>query len=180
MNVKRISNFFMLILVSTVTLTFFLQNSVAQDYTQINLPEGAKARLGKGTISEIAYSPDGTRLAVGGSIGVWIYDVQSGKELALLTEHTSRVTSVAFSPDGKTLATGDWDGTARLWDVDTTTLIHEFTAHNGRVYSVAFSPDGKTLATGGEDGNLRLWDVDTTTLIHEFTAHNSRVYKRRI
>ena len=35
------------------------QNSFAQGYTQWSLPEGAKARLGKGWISEIAYAPDG-------------------------------------------------------------------------------------------------------------------------
>lgn len=58
-------------------------NTFAQDYTQWHLPERAKARLGKGTIGEIAYSPDGTRLAVGGSLGIWIYDAQTGEELDL-------------------------------------------------------------------------------------------------
>ena len=54
----------------TLTLPFFLQNGAAENYTQIRLPDGAKARLGKGSISDIAYSPDGTRLAVSGSLGV--------------------------------------------------------------------------------------------------------------
>ena len=44
--------------------TFCSPNTFAQDYTQLNLPEGAKALLSKGTINEIAYSLDGTRLAV--------------------------------------------------------------------------------------------------------------------
>ncbi|RKU29454.1 hypothetical protein C6499_08830 [Candidatus Poribacteria bacterium] len=35
-----------------------------QAYMQWRLPKGAKARLGKGNISEVVYSPDGTRLAV--------------------------------------------------------------------------------------------------------------------
>ena len=51
----------------------FLQHAFAQDYTQWSLPEGAKARLGKGWVSGIAYSPDGTRLAVASSIGIWLY-----------------------------------------------------------------------------------------------------------
>ena len=59
-----------------------------QDYTQLSLPEGAKARLGKGWINEIAYSPDGTRLAVAGGIGIWLYDTATYQELALLTGHT--------------------------------------------------------------------------------------------
>ena len=47
--------------------------------TQINLPERAIARLGKGSIRDIAYSPDGSRLAVAGSVGIWVYDTGSVK-----------------------------------------------------------------------------------------------------
>ena len=85
---------------TTVTLlilfTLFSLNTFAQDYTQLGLPEGAKARLGKGTINEIQYSPDGTRLAVASTIGIWLYDTATHQvensrngEVALLTGHTS-------------------------------------------------------------------------------------------
>ena len=54
-----------------LTLTPYLPNVFAQDYTQLSLSEGAKARLGKGRLtSNIAYSPDGKLLAVGSSKGV--------------------------------------------------------------------------------------------------------------
>ncbi len=59
---------FFTIMLLTVTLP---SSSFAQDNTQVGLPEGALARLGKGGISVIKFSPDGTRLAVGTSIGVW-------------------------------------------------------------------------------------------------------------
>ena len=93
-------------------------NSFAQDYTKWKLPEGAKARLGKGKINEIQYSPDSIRLAVASSIGIWLYEVATFRELALLTGHTRGVWSLAFSPDGKTLASGSWDGTVLLWDLN--------------------------------------------------------------
>ena len=55
------------------------------DYTQWGLPKEAKARLGKGGVTgNIAYSPDGTRMAVASHIGVWIYDAQSGEEIDFL------------------------------------------------------------------------------------------------
>ena len=58
----------------------FSLSSFAQDYTQWGLPEGAKTRLGKGHITgNIAYSPDGTRLAMASSIGIWIYDTHTGE-----------------------------------------------------------------------------------------------------
>ena len=86
MNVRRISLFFVLVLVSMAPLTVFLQSSIAQDYTQMGLPEGAKLRLGKGYIIDLKFSPDGDRLAVASSIGIWIYDVFTGRELNLLTK----------------------------------------------------------------------------------------------
>ena len=98
-----------------MTSTPYLPNAFAQDYTQLSLPKGAKARLGKGSINEVAYSPDSTRLAVASSIGIWIYNAQTGEELDLLTGHTSLVHSVSFSPDGNTIASGSWDGTVLLW-----------------------------------------------------------------
>ena len=49
------------------------------------------------------------------SIGVWLYDVATRREIALLTEHTSVVDRLAFSPDGRTFASGSKDGTILLW-----------------------------------------------------------------
>ncbi len=107
-------------LVLLLVAVLFVQASLAQTAPgghTLNLPEGAKARLGKGWISEIAYSPDGTRLAVGSAPGIWLYDTQTGEELSLLTGHTSWVRSVSFSPDGQTLASGSDGGTVLLWDM---------------------------------------------------------------
>ena len=91
----------------------------AQDAFQMSLPDNAIGRIGRGQINEIVYSPDGKLLAVGSSIGTWLYDAESGKELALLTAHTGGVGSVAFSPDSKTLATVNYYHTIYLWDMKT-------------------------------------------------------------
>ncbi len=139
----------------------FLPNALAQDYSQWGLPEGATARLGKGSITDIAYSVDGSHLAVAGSIGVWLYDARTGKELALLTGHTSEVLSVSFSPDGNTLASAGRDSTIRLWDVSTGRHLQTLTGHTSYVNSVSFSPDGNTLASAGRDKIIRLWDPHT-------------------
>ena len=81
MKALRFSIFFTLFLISTL----YLPNTFAQDYTQWHLPDGAKARFGNGRPTEgIAFSPDGTRLAVGSKLGIWIYDSRTYKELCLL------------------------------------------------------------------------------------------------
>ena len=100
-------------------LTLFLTKILAEDYTQYDLPQGAKARLGKGVINDIQFSSDNTRLAIASSIGVWLYDLHTGSETALLTGHTGSVMHVAFSPDGKILASSARDETIRLWNTET-------------------------------------------------------------
>ena len=102
-----------------VSSALYLPNAFPQEHIKGYLPEGAKARVGKGYVYDIAFAPDNTQLAVASSIGVWIYDKQSGKTLDLLTGHTSRVYSVCFSPDGSTLASGSSDRTIKLWDTQT-------------------------------------------------------------
>ncbi len=138
-----------------------------KDYTQWKLPIGAKARLGKGAINEITYSPDGTKLAVASTIGIWVYNTQTGAELDLYTGHTSEVVSVVFSPDGKTIASaGD---AIRLWDVDTGQHIRTLSEHRHWPKSVSFSPDGKTIASAGDA--IRLWDVGTGQHLRILSEH---------
>ena len=151
----------------------YAANTFAQDSPQWHLPEGATARLGKGRITEIAYSPDGTRLAVAGSIGIWLYDAQTDEALDLLTGHTSVVTSVSFSPDGNTLASGSGDNTVRLWDANTGSPLRTLTGHTSWVSSVSFSPDGNTLASGSWDNTVRLWDATTGSPLRTLTGHTS-------
>ena len=141
-----------------ILFTLFSLNTFAQDYTQWSLPGGAKMRLGKGSISEIAYSPDGARLAVASGIGIWLYDTNTHQEVALLTGHTSYVYIVAFSPDGRTLASGSRQE-IRLWDAGSGAYKRTLTGHISRVYCVAFSPDGRTIASGSRDGTVLLWEL---------------------
>ncbi|MEV7934956.1 hypothetical protein AB0O82_02275 [Kitasatospora sp. NPDC088264] len=60
------------------------------------------------------------------------------------------VLTIAFSPDGTLLATGSSDGTARLWDAASRTLVAEpINGHDSGVSSVHFSSDGRLLVTVG-------------------------------
>ena len=101
------------------------------------LPSGAQARLGRGTVTVVQYSPDGTRLAVGGGAGIWLYDVATREVKSLLTDHTGPVHSVAFSPDGRILAGNGRFGTVYLWDAAMGNLRHTLTDHTGWVASTA-------------------------------------------
>ena len=169
----RKSRFFELSLLIVFTLA--LRASFAQDYTRWGLPDGAKARLGKGGITgNIAYSPDGRRLAVATNIGIWLYDASTYAEVNAIARHTRLVYSVAFSHDSFMLAVGYYD-TLRLWDAGNGKHVRTLEGHVGGVDCVAFSPDGFTLASGAWDRTIRLWDTRTGEGLHTLTGHEDRV-----
>ena len=168
---KIVLSFFALFAASTLCLS----NVFAQAYTQKQLPEGAKARIGKGGVYELAYSPDNTRLAVASTIGIWIYDARTGEALRLLTGHTYYVSCVAFSFDGSTLASGSYDKTIRLWDARTGEPKATLIGHTDIVYSIAFSPDGQTLASGGRDEFIKFWNVRSGELLQTIAGHAGSV-----
>ena len=104
---RRSLYLFFIILTLIFVLTICLPISFAQDYTRLNLPEGAKARLGKGSLSgNVAFSPDGSLLAVASSIGIWLYDTATYQEIQLLSSrgHGDHSYGVVFSPDGRKIA----------------------------------------------------------------------------
>ena len=148
---------------------------IGSDYQTWHLPEGAIARLGKGRIEEVAFSPDGSLLAVASSIGIWFYDAATSRELALLFGHTGEVWSVTFSPDGSTLASVANDNTIKLWDVATRQNIATLEGHRTGGHSVSFSPDGSTLASGANDYTVKLWDVATRQNIATLEGHSYEV-----
>ncbi len=171
---KKITLILSLFILALSLLTFLLHTATA-DYTKWGLPEGAKARLGKGEINDITCTQDGTLLAVADTIGIWIYDFQTGEELSLLTGHIGAINRVAFSPDGRTLASGSDDSTVRLWDMSTWTEIGRLEGHTAAVKSVVFSPDARTLVSRGDDNALRLWNVDTQTQIYTLEEYTGTV-----
>ena len=156
------------------------------DYTQSHidmnqfknyLPEGAIARFGKGYVFDIQFAPDGSKLAVSSTIGIWIYDTKTWEERNLLTGHTDYVSGVEFSLDGKTLASiSCWgDYTIRLWDVATGDSKSILTEHTDDIYCMVFNPNGDTLASAGKDQTIRFWDVSTGELKRTLDEHKDQV-----
>jgi len=110
-----------------------------------------------------------------GTIMVW----QRSSSLPIrVLNNRSPVKAVACTPpgsDANLCLSGDHDGNARLWDLDSTEEkpIRELKhADRGAIRCVAFSLDGKVCATGGDDSHIKLWDVATGNLLYRIPGEN--------
>ena len=161
-------------------------DEIAEDYTKWELPKAAKARLGKGGINAMQFSPDGTLLAVGSNIGVWLYDVKTGKEITMFP---GMCQSLAFSPDGRFLANGGGrygsGGKFRgkelqLWEVATGNKV---SLPNALLPAseLRFSEDGKTLVSLGNWGDsIGQLDIETKKgNVEKIQERSWEVIKRR-
>ncbi|MYF98113.1 T9SS type A sorting domain-containing protein [Candidatus Poribacteria bacterium] len=149
----------------------------AQDSPQWQLPDGAKMRFGKGSIYDMAYSPDGTKLAVATGIGIWIYDTHTWEEHNLLTDGNTRIRELDYSPNGKHLVSDIDEKSLCIWDADTGKQLHKFYEHNQAYISdVAFSPDGKTFASADSRGGVQVWDAETRQQLHAYNIHTNSVF----
>lgn len=115
--------------------------------TDFNLIRAFEAQ--PGPVNAVAFSPDGSLVAVGSATGVVnVYRVNDGARVATLAGDNVGVFTLAFHPDGRQLAAAGFDGQVRLFDVESGDLIHEFTP----VPLSAANPRHEDAAADGEQG----------------------------
>ena len=121
-----------------------------------------------GSDFSLAFSPDGTLLAVAGGYEVRVLDVATRRQIGDPFINTSNsdqdeFTSAAFSSDSQTLAVGTTSGTVQLYMVSTGQEIGESlpvsSSQGISVTAVALDQSGRFLAAGANDGSIRIWNV---------------------
>jgi WD40 repeat protein len=122
---------------------------------------------GEGDTYTLSWSPDGKRLAAGGKVSTYVWDVEAGKILQTIVGHAS---SVSWSPDGKTLAIIIGGASVQLWNPEDGKQIRTLAAPGWRMI---WSPDSKSLTTAGAAGKLQTWEAGTGKLLTTIEGHGT-------
>ncbi|KZV62737.1 WD repeat protein [Peniophora sp. CONT] len=113
----------------------------------------------------LAVDPSGEVVAAGAAdrFELYLWSVQTGKLLDVLSGHDGPVVALAFSPTDNALASGSWDRTVRIWSVFGRSHAVEPISLNSDVLALAYSPDGLTLAVATLDGQIAFFDTRTSS-----------------
>ncbi|OAX42756.1 hypothetical protein K503DRAFT_796887 [Rhizopogon vinicolor AM-OR11-026] len=93
-----------------------------------------------------------------------------------LEGHIGVISGVVHLPGGQRIMTCSYDGSLRLWNLESGVHIGEdWQDGESAVIAIALSPDGKRVVSGSGDGALRLWDIDTGRVTTKWTGHAGSV-----
>jgi WD40 repeat protein len=162
---------------TSVPLTATAQDLLARRSTPVPRPQEAispatagrvaeLARWGQGGVLAVTWSPDGRLLAVGTTIGVYLFDGVTLEQLHFLAT-SAHVAHLSFSPDHQELAVDLAGKSVQLWQVADGTPRQTLADFPGPVRAVAYSPDGSLLVAGVRPTGWSVWtwrDGTVTTL----------------
>jgi WD40 repeat protein len=132
-------------------------------------PEARELEGHRKWVSSVAFSRDSKRLVSGcADSNVRVWDVESGKRIAMFRQFADIVSSVATGPDNLVVF-GRYDG----WVVKEPTrrTIGTLEQRRGAVLAVAVSDDGRTIATGGMESDIHL--ISGGRKVETLTGHKS-------
>jgi WD40 repeat protein len=114
-------------------------------------------------VTALAFSPDGSELAVSGYHEVTIGEAINGTLKRRLKRLPERIHSFAWKADGSVLAVaggapGQW-GELLLVDPQSGNIRAALATTSDVLLTTAFSPDAARLAAGGADNTIRLFDI---------------------
>ncbi|HWO24006.1 MAG TPA: CHAT domain-containing protein [Kofleriaceae bacterium] len=104
-----------------------------------------------------------------------MWDLESGRELAVLQGHAGRVTACAVTPGGRHMVSASWDETLKVWDLESGRELAALQDHAYRVTACAVTPDGRCVVSASWDKTLKVWDLESGRALTTLQGHADRV-----
>ncbi|XP_019390183.1 PREDICTED: WD repeat-containing protein 17 isoform X3 [Crocodylus porosus] len=106
--------------------------------------------------------------------GVGLYDM-GAKKWDFLRDlgHVETIFDCKFKPDNPDLlATASFDGTIKVWDINTLTAVYTSPGNEGVIYSLSWAPGDLNCIAGATSRNGGfIWDVPKGKMITRFSEH---------
>ncbi|OCK83859.1 WD40 repeat-like protein [Lepidopterella palustris CBS 459.81] len=115
---------------------------------------------------------------VGANEEVLCWDVKKGELLSRWRDANciDEVTAISRSgADKDVFAVGYGDGSIRIWDARTATIIITFNGHKSAVTTLAFDASGVRLASGAKDTNIIIWDLVAEVGLFKLRGHKGQI-----
>jgi len=114
-----------------------------------------------GPLTQIALSPDGSRLLTVVSSMIKLWDLPSAKPLWFRAETDSSIVCHGFSADGNRIVLADSEGGLSVVDAVAGKALRTFSAGSSRPRQLCLNADGSRIVTSDGDQIVRIWDADT-------------------
>lgn len=141
----------------TCTVTVYSVHNQQLQEKSVQLPPH------RGSVTDLAYSPDGRFLAACDSMRqVIVYTLPdySVMETGPWASHTARVCTIAWSPDSQCIASGGLDTNIYVWNVtNPRTRVAQMHAHGQSKVSRVVWLDNERVLSVGDDCNTRTFNV---------------------
>ena len=126
-------------------------------------------------IEAIAYSPDGSKIAVAGGRPeregeLQIWDARTGELLRSISIGYDTVYGASWSPDGTRVAVGCPDTVVRAFDIATGEQTLFMGSHDDWALDTVWSVDGSQLVSVGRDMTAKLTEVETERFVDNITS----------
>lgn len=132
-------------------------------------------------LHDVAFSPDGNQLAIGGGNPaqdgvVQLFDWPAGNLLNSVQPHEDSVRAVAWLSDSMLLS-ASLDRTIQQWDLsqEKPARVVSLDGHSRGVADLLLLTDGKTLVSAGDDQSVRVWNLETHELIRSLNQHTQPI-----
>jgi U3 small nucleolar RNA-associated protein 12 len=109
---------------------------------------------------------------------VLCWDVKKGELMSRWRDNTctEEVTVICRSDiDPDVFAVGYADGSIRIWDARTSTVIISFNGHKSAVTVLTFDQSGVRLASGAKDTDIVVWDLVSETGLFKLRGHKGQI-----
>ena len=123
----------------------------------------------------VAFSPDGTHLAIADQTRLRIFNARTGELQRMLSPDGGfgTITALEYSHDGQRLALGTLNSQIAVWDIQSRMTRRSWNSGQGAISRLRFDPTDRLLVSAGSD--VRFWDVDSATRLLTLDRHSQRI-----